>query len=49
MTDRKAVSFFSGVMGLDIGLMQADVDVAVAQEFDAAAVKTIVVNGQGDA
>lgn len=38
-------SFFSGAMGLDIGLSQAGLATVVCQEFDARAVETIRANG----
>lgn len=39
------LSFFSGAMGLDIGLERAGLDVVLAQELDAKAVETIRANG----
>lgn len=42
---RKSISFFSGGMGLDIGLMQAGIDIVVGQDFDAACIKTMQANG----
>ncbi len=38
------ISFFSGAMGLDIGLEQAGLEVVLAQELDARAVDTIRAN-----
>lgn len=39
-----ALSFFSGAMGLDLGLERAGIDVLLACEFDKACRKTIVAN-----
>ncbi|MBD7961657.1 DNA cytosine methyltransferase [Comamonas avium] len=39
------VSLFSGAMGLDIGLMQAGLNVAVSQDYDKWCVETIKKNG----
>jgi len=39
------VSFFSGAMGLDLGLIAAGLDVVVGQELDAKAAATIRANG----
>ncbi|MHB9703231.1 DNA cytosine methyltransferase [Alcaligenes aquatilis] len=39
-----ALSFFSGAMGLDIGLEKAGIEVLLACEFDKACRKTIVAN-----
>lgn len=44
--DRPPVlSFFTGAMGLDIGLEQAGLDVVLGQELDGQAVETIRANG----
>jgi DNA (cytosine-5)-methyltransferase 1 len=40
----KALSFFSGCMGLDLGLEQEGIDVLLACEIDAAARQTIATN-----
>lgn len=40
-----AVSLFSGAMGLDIGLMEAGLNVAVSQDYDKWCVETIKKNG----
>ncbi len=40
----KALSFFSGCMGLDLGLEQAGIEVLLACEIDAAARQTIATN-----
>ncbi len=39
------LSFFSGAMGLDLGLIEAGLDVVMGQELDARAVATIEANG----
>ena len=39
------VSLFSGAMGLDIGLMQAGINVAVSQDYDKWCIETIKKNG----
>lgn len=45
LADRKVVSFFTGAMGLDIGLQEAGLDIIVGQEIDPEACKTIRANG----
>jgi DNA (cytosine-5)-methyltransferase 1 len=40
----KALSFFSGCMGLDLGLEKESIQVLLACEIDAAARKTIEIN-----
>ena len=42
---RKSISLFSGAMGLDIGLMQAGIDIVLGQDFDSACIRTIETNG----
>ncbi len=42
--DPVALSFFSGAMGLDLGLEKAGIEVLLACEFDKACRKTIAVN-----
>lgn len=42
--DPVALSFFSGAMGLDLGLERAGIEVILACEFDKACRKTIVAN-----
>ncbi|MGN0707798.1 MAG: DNA cytosine methyltransferase [Faecalibacterium sp.] len=42
---RKSISLFSGGMGLDLGLLQAGIEIAIGQDFDAACVQTIQKNG----
>lgn len=43
--DTRAVSLFSGGMGLDIGLMEAGIDIVIGQDFDEPCVNTIEMNG----
>ena len=43
--NRNVISFFSGAMGLDIGLMKSGLNIAIGQDFDAACVQTIKANG----
>lgn len=43
--NRKAISLFSGAMGLDLGLMQAGIDIVIGQDFDLACIKTMEANG----
>lgn len=45
MVDTRAISLFSGAMGLDIGLMEAGIDIRVGQDFDEYCVKTMAANG----
>ncbi|MDO5308906.1 MAG: DNA cytosine methyltransferase [Planctomycetia bacterium] len=45
LKERKVVSFFSGAMGLDIGLMRAGLNVVIGQDFDASCVSTMRANG----
>ncbi|MDR1014262.1 MAG: DNA cytosine methyltransferase [Coriobacteriales bacterium] len=45
-TNRKAISLFSGAMGLDLGLEKAGIDVVVGQDFDNDCVRTIEANGR---
>lgn len=42
---RKAISLFSGAMGLDIGLANAGIDVVIGQDFDENCVATMRANG----
>lgn len=42
---RKAISLFSGAMGLDLGLSQAGIDICIGQDFDEACYNTIKRNG----
>lgn len=43
--NRDVISLFSGAMGLDIGLKQAGLNIAIGQDFDAACVATMQANG----
>jgi DNA (cytosine-5)-methyltransferase 1 len=43
--NRDVISFFSGAMGLDIGLQNAGLNVKIGQDFDAACVETMQANG----
>ena len=43
--NRKSISLFSGAMGLDIGLMQAGIDIVLGQDFDTACIRTMEANG----
>ena len=49
---KKAISLFSGAMGLDIGLMQSGIDIVIGQDYDKYCVDTMIQNGhraiQGD-
>jgi DNA (cytosine-5)-methyltransferase 1 len=43
--NRDVISFFSGAMGLDIGLGKAGLNVVIGQDFDLACVETMKANG----
>lgn len=43
--NRDVISFFSGAMGLDIGLMKAGLNIAVGQDCDKVCVQTMQTNG----
>jgi DNA (cytosine-5)-methyltransferase 1 len=43
--NRDVISFFSGAMGLDIGLQKAGLNVKIGQDFDTACVETMQANG----
>jgi len=43
--NRDVLSFFSGAMGLDIGLQKAGLNVKIGQDFDTACVETMQANG----
>lgn len=43
--DTRSISLFSGAMGLDIGLMQAGIDIQIGQDFDNACIQTMKKNG----
>lgn len=45
MPRASVLSFFTGAMGLDLGLQAAGLDVALGQELDTRAVETIRLNG----
>lgn len=45
MIDTRSISLFSGAMGLDIGLMEAGIDITIGQDFDAYCVQTMRANG----
>lgn len=43
--NRDVISLFSGAMGLDIGLSEAGLNIAIGQDFDNSCVSTMQVNG----
>lgn len=43
--NRKVISLFSGAMGLDIGLSEAGLNIAIGQDFEKACVETMKANG----
>ncbi len=43
--DTRSISLFSGAMGLDIGLMQAGIDIQIGQDFDNSCILTMQANG----
>ncbi|WP_138296668.1 MULTISPECIES: DNA cytosine methyltransferase [unclassified Clostridium] len=43
--DVRAISLFSGAMGLDLGLLQAGIDIQIGQDFDNACIQTMLANG----
>jgi DNA (cytosine-5)-methyltransferase 1 len=43
--NRDVISFFSGAMGLDIGLQMAGLNVKIGQDFDKSCVETMRANG----
>ena len=45
MADMRAISLFSGAMGLDIGLMEAGIKIEIGQDFDDFCVQTMHANG----
>ena len=45
-SNRDVISFFSGAMGLDLGLEQAGLHIRICQDFDESCVKTIEANGK---
>lgn len=42
---KKSISLFSGAMGLDLGLIQAGIDIQIGQDFDNSCIQTMLVNG----
>lgn len=42
---RKSISFFSGGMGLDLGMMQAGIDIVVGQDIEQTCIQTMNANG----
>ncbi len=45
MAEMRAISLFSGAMGLDIGLMKAGIKIEIGQDFDTDCVRTMAANG----
>lgn len=45
MISTKSISLFSGAMGLDIGLLQAGIDIQIGQDFDSSCIETMQING----
>lgn len=43
--DTRSISLFSGAMGLDIGLMQAGIQIEIGQDLDSSCIQTIGANG----
>ncbi|MBQ7100109.1 MAG: DNA cytosine methyltransferase [Clostridia bacterium] len=43
--NKRSISFFSGAMGLDLGLIQAGIEIEIGQDFDNACVHTMQANG----
>ena len=43
--DTRSISLFSGAMGLDIGLMQAGIDIRIGQDCDDSCIQTMRANG----
>lgn len=43
--DLRSISLFSGAMGLDLGLMQAGIDIQIGQDFDSSCIQTMYANG----
>lgn len=44
-SNRDTISLFSGAMGLDIGLQQAGLNIAIGQDFEPTCVETMKANG----
>ena len=45
MLDTRSISLFSGAMGLDIGLMQAGIDIRIGLDAEPDCVETMRANG----
>lgn len=45
MRNRKAISFFSGAMGLDLGLIEAGIDIVIGQDLEPSCIQTMAANG----
>lgn len=43
--NKKSISLFSGAMGLDLGLMQAGIDIQIGQDIDNTCIQTMLANG----
>lgn len=43
--DTRSISLFSGAMGLDIGLMQAGIQIEIGQDVDSSCIQTMCANG----
>lgn len=43
---KRSISLFSGAMGLDLGLEQAGINIAVGQDFNVSCVRTMEANGR---
>lgn len=43
--DLRSISLFSGAMGLDLGLVQAGIDIQIGQDFDSSCIQTMHANG----
>jgi len=41
----RSISLFSGAMGLDLGLMQAGIEIQIGQDFDGSCIQTMHANG----
>ena len=41
----KSISLFSGAMGLDLGLIQAGIDIEIGQDFNKVCIDTMIANG----
>lgn len=45
MISTKSISLFSGAMGLDLGLIQAGIDIQIGQDIEASCIETMRMNG----